>query len=64
MKGKEKKGDKKGERRREGKGVRKRGGKGREERRKRKDDVIPNFPNLEALQLQIWNAAALLFCFM
>lgn len=36
----------------------------REGRRKRKDDVIPNFSNLEALQLQTWGAVALVFSFM
>lgn len=36
---------------------------GMEESRKSKGDVIPNFTNLEALQLQTWDAAALVFCF-
>lgn len=38
--------------------------KGIEKSSKGKGDVIPNFTNLEALQLQTWDAAALVFCFM
>lgn len=37
------------------------GRKLREERRKREDDVTPNFTHLEALQLRIWDAVA--WCF-
>lgn len=63
MKGKKKGGrDGKGGREREKREWMKGEREGR--RRKRKDDVIPNFSNLEALQLQTWGAVALVFRFM